>query len=84
MSQPHRLACLLVPDLPLRAELRAHPELADVSFVVAAGSDARAEVIEASPAAYLAGVRAGGSVTHARAVSSNVRVQVMSLALERA
>ena len=84
MSQPHRLACLLIPDLPLRAELRAHPELTDVPFVVASGSDARAEVIEVSPAAHLAGVRASGSVTHARAVSSDVRVQVMSLALERA
>ena len=84
MSPLHRLACLLVPDLPLRAELRAHPELADVPFVVAAGSDARAEVIEVSPAAHLVGVRAGGSVTHARAVSSDVRVQVMSPALERA
>ena len=84
MSRSHRLACLLIRDLPLRAELRAHPELTDVPFVVAAGSDARAEVIEVSPAAHLVGVRAGGSVTHARAVSSDVRVQVMSPALERA
>lgn len=84
MSPPHRLACLLVPDLPLRAELRAHPQLTDVPFVVAAGSDARAEVIEASPAARLAGVRVGGSVTHARAICSDVLVQVLSPALERA
>jgi protein ImuB len=78
------VACLLVPDLPLRAELRAHPELADVPFVVAAGSDARAEVIEVSPAALHAGVRKGGSVTHARAICSDVRVRVLSPALEQA
>ena len=71
-----RIACLLVPDLPLRAELRAHPELADAPFVVAAGSDARAEVIEVSPAALAAGVRPKGSVTHARSVCSELRVRV--------
>ena len=84
MSRSHRHACLLVPDLPLRAALRAHPELTDVPFVVAAGLDARAEVIEASPAAQRAGVRPGGSVTHARAISSDLHVQRMSPALERA
>jgi protein ImuB len=78
------VACLLVPDMPLRAELRAHPELMDVPFIVAAGSDARAEVIEASPAAIRAGVRANGSVTHARAVCRELRVRVLSPSLERA
>lgn len=79
-----RVACLLVPDLPLRACLRAHPELADTPFVVATGNDARAEVIEVSPAALRAGVRARGSLTQARAVCGAVRVQVMSPALETA
>ena len=79
-----RIACLLVPDLPLRAELRARPELAGEPFVVAAGTDARAEVIAVSPAARAAGVRAQGSVTHARAVCSEVRVRPLSPALERA
>jgi len=83
MSRSHRHACLLVPDLPLRAALRAHPELEDVPFVVATGSDARAEVIEASPAARLAGVRDGGSLSHARAIANDLHVQVMSPALER-
>jgi protein ImuB len=81
---PDRVACLLVPDLPLRAEMRAHPELRDVAFVVASGADARAEVIEASPAAQRLGVRARGTVTHARAVCSDVRVRIMSPALDRA
>ncbi len=79
-----RVACLLVPDLPLRAELRAHPELADTPFVVAAGNDARAEVIAVSPAAADAGVRARGSVTHARSVCRELRVRVLSPALEQA
>jgi protein ImuB len=83
-GEPARVACLLVPDMPLWAELRAHPELADLPFVVAAGSDPRAEVIEASPAAIRAGVRTRGSVTHARAVCSDLRVRVLSPALERA
>jgi protein ImuB len=78
------VACLLVPDLPLRAELRAHPELEDVPFVVAAGSDARAEVIEVSPTAFAAGVRAKGSVTHARAICRDLRVRVVSPALDEA
>ena len=63
-----RIACLLVPDLPLRAELRAHPELAELPFVVATGPDGRAQVIEVSHAARRAGVRPRGSVTHARAI----------------
>ena len=79
-----RVACLLVPDLPLRAELRAHPELEDVPFVVAAGTDARAEVVAVSPAATAMGVRARGSVTHARAVCSEIRVRALSPALEQA
>ena len=35
-----RIACLLVPDLPLRAELRSHPELAGLPLVIASGPDA--------------------------------------------
>jgi protein ImuB len=83
MNRSPRQACLLVADLPLRAALRARPELADVPFVVATGSDAQAEVVAVSPAARRAGARAGSSLTHARAVSSDVRVQVISPALER-
>ncbi len=78
------MACLLVPDLPLRAELRAHPELEGKPFVVAAGDDARAEVIAVSPAAFADGVRARGSVTQARSISSALQVRVMSPALEQA
>ena len=82
-AESTRIACLLLPDLPLRAELRAHPELTDYPLVIATSSDARAEVIAISAAARRAGVRPGGSVTHARAICSELRVRVASPALER-
>ena len=44
-----RIACLLVPNLPLAAELRAHPELAGEPFAVTTGSDPRAEILSVSP-----------------------------------
>jgi protein ImuB len=79
-----RIGCLLVPDLPLRAELRAHPELQGEALVVASGADARAEVIAVSPEALAAGVRPGGTVTHARAVCAELQVRVASPAQGRA
>ncbi|MCZ6783868.1 MAG: DNA polymerase Y family protein [Proteobacteria bacterium] len=79
-----RTACLLVPDLPLRAELRARPELAGRALVIASGPDARAEVIALSPEAGAAGVRARSSVTQARSICPEVRVQVASPPAERA
>lgn len=78
-----RVACLLVPDLPLRAELRGHPELTGLALVVASGADPRAEVIAVSPEAMAAGVRRCSTVTHARAVCADLQVCVASPALER-
>ena len=68
-----RIACLLVSDLPLRAELRAHPELAERAFVITSGSDGRAEVVGVSPAAFRAGVRLRCSVAQARALHDHRR-----------
>jgi protein ImuB len=79
-----RVACLLVPDLPLRAELRAHPELSDQPLVVASGPDARAEIVALSAAALAAGVRGWSSVAQARAACPELHVRVASPALERA
>ena len=79
-----RIACLLVPDLPLRAELRARPDLEGLPFVVATGDDGRAELIAASPAARDLGVRDRGSLSQARAVCGELQVQVLSPALEQA
>jgi protein ImuB len=79
-----RTACLLVPDLPLRAELRAHPELAEQPLVVASGPDARADIVAVSTHARRSGVRPRSSVAQARAACPEVRVRVASPALERA
>ena len=79
-----RVGCLLVPDLPLHAEARANPALLGSAWVVASGADARADVISVSPEAFAAGVRPGGTVTHARAVCAELCVRVASPALERA
>ena len=79
-----RIACLLVPDLPLRAELRAHPELSDTPLVVASGIGARADVIAASPSAQANGVRIAHSVAQARTACPEVRVRIASPVLDRA
>lgn len=79
-----RVACLLIPDLPLQAELRAHPELAREPVVVVSGPDARAEVVAVSPRAAAAGVRPQSSLVQARAACGGLRVRVASPDLERA
>ncbi|MFP8874793.1 MAG: DNA polymerase Y family protein, partial [Myxococcota bacterium] len=70
-----RIACLLVPDLPLRAELRAYPELAARAVAIASGRDAAARVIACSTAARRAGVVPGSSVTRARALCRELKVR---------
>jgi len=79
-----RIACLLVPDLPLRAELRVHPEWAGRAWVVTSGSDARAQVIAASPEARVAGVAPPCSITRARSICPELGVRVTSLPSEQA
>jgi len=79
-----RTACLLVPDLPLAAELRAHPALAGRPLAVAAGPEPRAELVAVSPEAARRGIRAGLSVAQGRAACANLAVRVASPALERA
>jgi protein ImuB len=79
-----RTACLRVPELPLAAELRAHPELAERPFAVASGPGPRAELVAVSAEAARQGVRRLTSVAHARAICGDLRVRVASPALERA
>ena len=79
-----RIACLLIPDLPLRAELRAHPDLAGAPLALASGPQARAEVVAVSPEAAAAGVHPACSVTHARSLCSSIHVRVTSPALDQA
>lgn len=79
-----RTACLLVPDLPLAAERRAHPEWGDLALVIAAASGARAEVVSVSREAVRHGVRRGNSVAHARTLCAALKVRVASPAAEHA
>ena len=78
-----RVACCLVPDLPLAAQLRAEPELAGLPLILASGTGPRAEIIGVSPEAERRGVRRRGSVAHARALCSELRVRALSPALEQ-
>jgi protein ImuB len=77
-----RIACLLVPDLPLRAELRAHPEQQGQAVAISSGPDPRAEILVASPEATAAGVLPGSAATHARAVCPGLRIASFSPALD--
>jgi len=79
-----RIACLLVPDLPLAAELRASPEARGRPLVIVSAPGARAFVVSASPEARAQGVRVGASRVHARAACADLDVRVASPALERA
>ena len=62
-----RVACCLVPDLPLAAQLRAEPELAGLPLALVSGPGPRAEIVGVSPQAERLGVRRRGSVANARA-----------------
>ena len=79
-----RFACLLVPDLPRAAALRAHPELSGRPFAVSSGGGARAEIASVSDEAIRFGVRRGHSVAEARSLCAALAVHVASPALEEA
>ncbi len=81
---PPRVACLLVPDLPLVAALRAHPERVGRPLAIASGPGPRAEIIPVSPEAARAGVRPLSSAVQARAACAELSVCIASPALERA
>lgn len=78
-----RVACLLVPDLPLAAALRARPELAGRPLVITSGPGPRAQVVAVSPEAARCGVRSGDPLLHARALCPSLIAQPVSPALER-
>jgi protein ImuB len=81
---PARIACLLVPALPLAAELRARPELTGRPLAIASGPGPRAEIVAVSPEAAQAGVRLLSTVVHARAACAALELRVLSPALEQA
>ncbi|MBW2241731.1 MAG: hypothetical protein JRH01_07070 [Deltaproteobacteria bacterium] len=83
-SKDGRLACLLIPAMPLAAALRAHPELTGRPFAVVSAAGPRAEILAVSPEAARSAVRPGTTVVHARAACADLHVQIASPALERA
>ncbi|MFP6564432.1 MAG: hypothetical protein VCC68_08115 [Myxococcota bacterium] len=79
-----RIACLLVPDLPLYAELRACEALRGRPLAIASGTDPGAEVVAASAEARAAGVLPYTSIPRARSRCPGLAVRVASPALEQA
>ena len=79
-----RVACLLAPDLPVAAALRARPELAGRPLAIVSEPGPRGAVLAVAPAAARAGVRAGQSVAQARARCAELCVRPAAPALERA
>lgn len=83
-AQSPRIACLLIPDLPLHAALRAEPELHGLPLGILSGTGNRAEIITLSPAAHQAGLRIGQTLPQARAVCPDIECRIASPTLERA
>src|SRR5262245_28221747 len=78
-----RIACLLVPDLPVAALCRADPALLDQPLVVAEGHSPHARIVSAAGPARARGVRAGvHSVAQARAVAADLVVRPRDRAVE--
>ncbi len=78
-----RIACLLVPHLPVAALCRADPTLAGRPLVVAEGGGPHARVIAAAAPARARGVRPGAhSVAQARAVAADLVVRRRDPAVE--
>jgi protein ImuB len=78
-----RIACARVAELPLAAELRAHPELRGQPFAISDGAGARAELLCVSREAAHLGVRAGMGAAHARSLCGRLTLRVASPALEQ-
>ena len=78
-----RVGCLLVPDLPLQAALRAEPELRAQPLAITSGPGNRAEIVAVSEEAAREAVRPGQTLPQARAVCSRIEVRVASPVLER-
>ncbi len=78
-----RIACLLVPDLPLHAELRASPDLRGLPLAITTGPGTRSEILALSREAALRSVRVGQTLPQARAVCPEIEVRIASPILEQ-
>src|SRR5438093_449741 len=70
-----RIACLLVPDLPVAAACRADPDLAALPLALSEGGGPHAPIVAAAAAARARGVRAGHTVAQARAIAADLVVR---------
>src|SRR5437773_627781 len=78
-----RIACLLVPDLPVAAACRADPDLAARPLALGEGGGPHAPIVAAAAAARARGVRAGHTVAQARAIAADLVVRPRDEAAER-
>jgi protein ImuB len=74
-----RLACLVVPDFPLAAALRAEPELRGAAVVVVDGESPRATIVAMSPAAARHGITVGLTVAQAHAICADLVLRQPSI-----
>src|SRR5437762_1748237 len=78
-----RIACLLVPDLPVAAACRADPDLAGRPLALSASTGPHAPIVAAAAAARARGVHAGHTVAQARAIAADLVIRPRDDAAER-
>src|SRR6266404_1829098 len=78
-----RIACLLVPDLPIAAAFRADPDLAGRPLALSAGTGTHAPIVAAAAAARARGVRVGHTVAQALAIAADLVVRPRDETAER-
>jgi len=84
LSIASRIACLLVKNFALAAQLRINPELRETPLAISISTTTRAPLCEVSTAARRAGVFPGMTKAQARAVLPDLMVNPRSEAVERA
>ncbi len=75
-ANPGRIACLLIPDLPLAAALRSEPELRGKPLAIL---EVRPDRRHNRAPAIVAGWMRGMTVTQARAVQPDLEVRALSI-----
>jgi protein ImuB len=79
-----RIACLLVPDLPVAAACRADPDLAGLPLALTEGRGPHVPIVAVSAAARARGVRAGRhTAAQGRAIAAELVVRPRDVAAER-
>ncbi len=79
-----RIACVWVPLFPLAARLRSEPELTPEALAILAGNGSAARIVAATRLARRAGIRAGMTLSQARARLPKLIARPRDLECERA